>query len=125
MMMNTKPISHTRMSRPAYLLVIAVLLALGSTHTAQAQWQSNGNNINTTNSGNVGVGTSAPSTKLDIAPAAGDGIHVGSTGSDSNTSDVSITNRGINITTAGFTTPNTYQANFGNPNGGSGYDSGG
>jgi hypothetical protein len=32
----------------------------------QAQWTTNGNNINNTNTGNVGVGTTTPNVKLAI-----------------------------------------------------------
>ena len=34
--------------------------------TVEAQWTTNGTNINNTNSGNVGVGTTAPTTKLHV-----------------------------------------------------------
>jgi hypothetical protein len=39
-----------------------------ATSSVQAQWTSNGNNINNTNSGNVGVGTTTPTAKVQIAP---------------------------------------------------------
>src|SRR6266542_1936724 len=42
-----------------------VLVVLQSS-TVQAQWTTNGNNINNTNSGNVGVGTTAPDRKLSV-----------------------------------------------------------
>src|SRR6185436_5065354 len=52
------------------LLVVAILLA-GHFQTTQAQqWTTNGNNINNTNSGNVGIGTSSPTVKLDIVSTA-------------------------------------------------------
>jgi hypothetical protein len=101
---------------------LLLLLEAGSVH---AQWTTNGNNINNTNSGNVGVGTASPNRKLDVAPAAGDGVSIRGTGTDTNTSDVSITNRGISVSTAGFTSPNTFLANFGNPSGQSAGDSAG
>ena len=70
--------------RPAlrvYLLAVfalTVLLGLPSAAQAQSQWTTNGNDINNTNSGKVGVGTASPSTKLEvqISNAVGDGIKV-------------------------------------------------
>ena len=50
----------------ALTLITFALLAL-SAKPATAQWTADGNNINNTNSGNVGVGTTAPSTKLHVA----------------------------------------------------------
>ena len=47
------------------LFTLAILLA--SPQTAHGQWATNGNNINNTNSGNVGVGTTAPGAKLAVA----------------------------------------------------------
>jgi len=43
-----------------------MLLILQATNV-QAQWTTNGNNINNTNSGNVGVGTAAPASTLHVA----------------------------------------------------------
>ena len=56
--------NDVRYVRTAVLL--SALVALTST-TAVAQWTTNGNNINNTNTGNVGVGTTAPATKLHVA----------------------------------------------------------
>ncbi len=47
------------------LLTVATLFV--TPRTAQGQWTTSGSNINNTNSGNVGVGTSSPSAKLDVA----------------------------------------------------------
>ncbi len=47
-------------------VLLGTVVALSST-TAVAQWTANGNNINNTNSGNVGVGTATPATKLHVA----------------------------------------------------------
>ncbi len=44
----------------------AVLLLLFQAETIQAQWTTNGNNINNTNSGNVGIGTTSPDKKLTV-----------------------------------------------------------
>ena len=48
-----------------YIVLLGALLAVSST-TALAQWTTNGNDINNTNTGNVGVGTTAPATKLHV-----------------------------------------------------------
>lgn len=46
---------------------VAVLLFLVITQiSVRAQWTTNGNNINNTNSGNVGIGTSSPNALLEI-----------------------------------------------------------
>jgi hypothetical protein len=42
------------------------LLMLGAVESAQAQWATNGTNINNTNSGNVGIGTTTPNAQLEI-----------------------------------------------------------
>ena len=50
-----------------YTLVLFTLLVLFALpESAQAQWATNGNNINNTNTGNVGVGTSTPGAKLAV-----------------------------------------------------------
>ncbi|HXQ71602.1 MAG TPA: hypothetical protein VN844_13995, partial [Pyrinomonadaceae bacterium] len=46
------------------LFTLAILFA--SPQTAHGQWTTNGNNINNTNSGNVGVGTTSPGSKLTV-----------------------------------------------------------
>lgn len=59
---------------PAQTLRISLLLALALTMLfgvhkrvlAQNQWTTNGNNINNTNTGNVGIGTPNPADKLDV-----------------------------------------------------------
>src|SRR5687768_14774238 len=43
-----------------------LLVALSVTYFANAQWATNGNNIYSTNTGNVGIGTSTPAVKLDV-----------------------------------------------------------
>ena len=47
-------------------LVAACFLFIGNTGSAYGQW-TNGTNINNTNTGNVGIGTTTPAQKLDVA----------------------------------------------------------
>lgn len=48
------------------LIVALFLLTLASSIRVDAQWTTNGSNINNTNIGNVGVGTTSPAQKLDV-----------------------------------------------------------
>lgn len=49
------------------LAILSVALTIFATAGAvSAQWTTNGNNINNTNSGNVGIGTTSPAGKLDL-----------------------------------------------------------
>jgi hypothetical protein len=43
-----------------------LLVALSVAYFANAQWATNGNDIYSTNTGNVGIGTSTPAVKLDV-----------------------------------------------------------
>jgi hypothetical protein len=45
---------------------VFALIAMCLPGAASAQWVTNGSNISNTNTGNVGVGTAAPATKLDV-----------------------------------------------------------
>ncbi|HEX2268818.1 MAG TPA: hypothetical protein VHH35_04765 [Pyrinomonadaceae bacterium] len=47
--------------------MVGTMVLLLLAHPTAAQWNTNGNNINNTNSGNVGVGTTAPNSKLHVA----------------------------------------------------------
>ena len=59
------------------LAILSVALMIFATAgAASAQWTTNGNNINNTNSGNVGINTTSPAGKLDVngadaAPTSG------------------------------------------------------
>lgn len=64
--MSTKQTTYLKVSPLCHLTALALLLALGCFAETAAQWATNGNNINNTNSGNVGVGTTAPTTKLHV-----------------------------------------------------------
>lgn len=48
------------------MAILALMVWLGMSHQTlgQSQWTTNGNNINNTNTGNVGIGTSTPNAKL-------------------------------------------------------------
>ncbi len=56
-----------------WITILATLIAIfGQAGTINAQWATNGNNINNTNSGNVGIGTTSPASPLEVrgnAPA--------------------------------------------------------
>ena len=56
------------------IALLSALLALSST-TVVAQWTTNGNNINNTNSGHVGVGTASPSSRLTIVGPVQNGVY--------------------------------------------------
>jgi hypothetical protein len=66
-------------SQPIRLRLLMILLfvficLLAVPDRLQAQWATNGNNINNTNSGNVGVNTSSPTTRLHVYEPAGNGV---------------------------------------------------
>src|SRR5687768_7921677 len=65
--------------------LFTVMILLASPRSAQGQWTTNGNNISNSNSGNVGVGTTTPGSKLSVA-----------TNSTATTAAVSITPDGTN-----------------------------
>lgn len=75
---------HTRSVLWVYTFTIFVLLGvLGQPDNAlaQSQWTTNGNNINNTNTGNVGIGTSNPQSLLHLAgPSGGTAITVNTPG---------------------------------------------
>jgi hypothetical protein len=59
------------LGRTAIILVALTLSAVPAT----AQWTTNGNNINNTNSGNVGVGTASPGSRLTIVGPVVNGVY--------------------------------------------------
>jgi hypothetical protein len=58
----------------AITLFAGLLLALSAVPAA-AQWTTNGNNINNTNSGNVGVGTASPGSRLTVVGPVQNGVY--------------------------------------------------
>ncbi len=48
-------------------ILFAVSIVLATAGTASAQWATNGNNINNTNTGNVGIGTSSPNQIMTVS----------------------------------------------------------
>ena len=65
---------HTR--RPMPIVLFAAVIVFAAAGNAPAQWTTSGNNINNTNTGNVGIGTTSPAGKLDVngpdaAPTSG------------------------------------------------------
>jgi hypothetical protein len=65
--MTTEPTQRIKLQRSAALTIFALVLLALLPHSAAAQWTTNGNDINNTNSGNVGVGTTTPGAKLHVA----------------------------------------------------------
>ena len=65
--MSFTPGFRFRYSFLSSALVAACFLFIGNLSSAYGQWTTNGTNINNTNTGNVGVGTTTPAQKLDVA----------------------------------------------------------
>lgn len=99
----TKPTGHlaTFSSRIATMILAgcALLVLQPSAVQAQTQWTTNGNNINNTNSGNVGVGTTNPSEKLEVnGTVKSGGLTI--TGAPSEPANVNALYLGMSGTTA-------------------------
>jgi len=54
------------MKKQSWICFLTIFLMSVATGFTQGQWQTNGANISNTNSGNVGIGTTSPSTKLHV-----------------------------------------------------------
>src|SRR5205807_6450190 len=68
--MKTSQQRRQHMVRLSTLITLGVIVLLGCSQHALGQWTTSGNNISNTNSGNVGIGTTAPAHPLEItAPA--------------------------------------------------------
>src|SRR6184192_3033255 len=63
--------NHSKGTRQAISVAIlfAMSIVIAQPASAQSQWTTNGNNINNTNTGNVGVGTTSPMSTLHVASA--------------------------------------------------------
>lgn len=64
--MSTKHTTTPKVSPLCSLLALALVVALGCFADISAQWATSGTNINNTNTGNVGVGTTTPAVKLHV-----------------------------------------------------------
>jgi hypothetical protein len=62
------------MLKRAAVAVLLPLLYLCLPGPASAQWATSGNNINNTNPGNVGIGTAAPTSKLEVVDSSYNGV---------------------------------------------------
>lgn len=64
-------------------VTVALIMLLGFPNStlAQNQWATDGNNINSTNTGNVGIGTTAPEGKLDVRMNIGEDLRLFGNGS--------------------------------------------
>lgn len=78
----------------AVTMLVAVLIGVGMSRTASAEnWETHGNDIDNTNSGNVGIGTDSPDEKLSIYTGEVEGALVGAATSGASTaSGYKITN---------------------------------
>jgi hypothetical protein len=71
MMNNNIERARATSARWFYALSLFTLVILfASPKSVHGQWATNGNNINNTNSGNVGVGTTTPGSKLTVATSS-------------------------------------------------------
>ena len=57
-------------SRIMTMVLAGFVLVVLQSSTVRAQWATNGNNINNTNTGNVGIGTTSPGVRLDVDASA-------------------------------------------------------
>ena len=65
--MKTNPHETNRKFWLSAAIGLALLFMAATPRTVMAQWATNGNNINNTNTGNVGIGTNAPDQKLVVS----------------------------------------------------------
>ena len=72
--MSTTMLRTNRLAVLVFGLIVVVVLLLWPTG-ANAQWTTNGNNINNTNTGNVGVGTTNPTSRLTIVGPVQNGVY--------------------------------------------------
>jgi len=65
--MKTNPHETNRKFWLSAAIGLALLLVAATPRTARGQWASSGNNINNTNTGNVGIGTASPGAKVVVS----------------------------------------------------------
>jgi hypothetical protein len=68
-MTYTTPLARSKAmfsSRILMAVLTGLVLVILQSSTIYAQWTTNGNNINNTNTGNVGIGTATPTAKLHV-----------------------------------------------------------
>ena len=59
--------SQCKVPRASLLLTLTTIILFSCSQQSLAQqWSTNGNDISNTNTGNVGVGTTSPGSKLDV-----------------------------------------------------------
>jgi hypothetical protein len=75
-MINEQKREITKAPARFVCLIVIFVWAFAGTQTALAQWTTNGNNINNTNTGNVGVGTTTPGVNLNTV---GTGVNLPNT----------------------------------------------
>src|SRR5262245_32651049 len=75
MKMKMNQISSHRLGRFCISFTLLLIFLVCCSQATFAQWLTNGANINNTNTGNVGIGTTAPGAALDVvnSTAAGTG----------------------------------------------------
>src|SRR5215813_2732789 len=57
---------RTRGIKTGFLILMYAAFVFGAGQAAYGQWATNGNNINNTNTGNVGIGTTSPQGQLQL-----------------------------------------------------------
>ncbi len=84
------------------ILSLVAILAISQSSFAQSQWNTSGNNIFNTNTGNVGIGLSSPLSKLQISTSALAGVTVTGNTSSFVGGDIGISRAtsGVSIGTA-------------------------
>ncbi|MDQ3802380.1 MAG: hypothetical protein M3416_00770 [Acidobacteriota bacterium] len=67
-------LKHNRRAPRVAILLACALVVLCYAEDASAQWATSGANITNTNAGNVGVGTAAPTSKLEVSDSSSNGV---------------------------------------------------
>lgn len=88
-----QPHSQHRIRSMSTLITLFVFVFLGCSQKALGQWTTNGNDINSTNSGNVGIGTTTPLVKFHLQNASTAQARIESTGTAAAALDFKNTSR--------------------------------